>query len=238
MQLYSPLTALHSVLERRVPPQVREWLSSVIGDAEVRFEEHRFLYAYAAAARMLGKVPLGLDLEDVVQLERAGVCWPLVRSLDELGRVWLLLSAAAVLPHERGQALVEACYEAGDVSERRAVLRSLALLPSPGRFVPLAAEACRSHIQPIFEAVACENPYPVDQFPELTFNQMVLKALFTNVPLARIMGLERRMTAELKRMAADYASERRAAGRPVQEDVQRLLAMKPSAVSDQPPAPG
>ena len=56
------------------------------------------------------------------------------------------------------------------------------------------------------EAIACENPYPARYFPELNFNQMVLKALFTGVALARIIGCDGRVTSELSRMAADYAS--------------------------------
>jgi hypothetical protein len=90
---------------------------------------------------------------------------------------------------------------------------ALPLLPAPERFLEIAVDACRSHIQPLFEAIACENPYPAHYFPELNFNQMVLKALFTGVALARIIGCDGRVTSELSRMAADYASERRAAGR-------------------------
>jgi hypothetical protein len=97
------------------------------------------------------------------------------------------------------------------------------LLPEPERVVALGVEACRSSIQPVFEAIACENPFPARHFPEPNFNQMVLKALFTGVPLARILGLQDRVTAELERMARDFASERRAAGRPVPADIGRLI---------------
>jgi hypothetical protein len=55
---------------------------------------------------------------------------------------------------------------------------------------------------------------------------MVLKAIFIEVPVSRIEGLDRRNGAELRRMARDYASERRAAGRPVPSDVDLLLAGK------------
>ena len=84
-------------------------------------------------------------------------------------------------------------------------------------------DACRSHIQPLFEAIACENPYPARHFPELNFNQMVLKVLFTGVALDRVVGLQARVTPELQRMAADYASERRAAGRSIPPDIWRLI---------------
>ena len=40
------------------------------------------------------------------------------------------------------------------------------------------------------EAIACENRYPARHFPEHGFNQMVVKAMFTGVALARILELE------------------------------------------------
>jgi hypothetical protein len=46
-----------------------------------------------------------------------------------------------------------------------------------------------------------------------------MKSLFNGVPLARIVGLAGRRNAELSRMAADYAAERRAAGRTIPADI-------------------
>lgn len=62
-------------------------------------------------------------------------------------------------------------------------------------------------------------PTPPGSFPELNFNQMVVKCLFNGVALHRIVGLEQRFSAELSRMADDYAAEREAAGRTVPVDL-------------------
>ncbi len=51
---------------------------------------------------------------------------------------------------------------------------------------------------------------------------MVLKALFIEVALERILGLQRRITPELRRMAKDYAGERAAAGRSIPKDIALL----------------
>jgi hypothetical protein len=103
-------------------------------------------------------------------------------------------------------------------------LRVLSYLPDPESFLELAGDACRSSVQGVFEALACENPYPARHFPEAAFNQMVLKAVFTGAALVRICDLDRRINRELVRMAEGYASERRAAGRSVPADVERLVA--------------
>ena len=134
-------------------------------------------------------------------------------------RVELLVTAAAEPDLVE---LVDTCWRQGDNDERRAVLKSLARLPQPERFVPLAIAACRLNVVPVFEAIACDNPFPARHFPEAAFNQMVLKALFVGVAIERITGLRDRVTPELERMAAAYASERRAAGRDVSEDTERL----------------
>jgi hypothetical protein len=115
--------------------------------------------------------------------------------------------------------LVAGQFKTGDNAERAALLKTLPILPTPERFVDVAVEACRSSVQSVFEAIACENPYPSRYFPDLNFNQLVLKAFFTEVAVKRIVGLEARRSAELVRMALGYASERRAAGRSVPADL-------------------
>ena len=141
-----------------------------------------------------------------------------MRSLDtdDLVRATILLEAARVEDDALAWiATASACYENGDAREQQSWLRAISLLPLAERFAAFGIDACRSHIQPMFEAIACDNPYPAKYFPDSNFNQLVLKALFIGAPLARVVGLRRRLNPELSRMARDYASERRAAGRPV-----------------------
>jgi len=158
----------------------------------------------------------------VSRLQAVGVTWPVGGwGLDELGRATLLLLAAERLAARELLDLVEECYRRGDSRERQAIVRAMSLVPEPERFLEIGVDACRTHVQPLFEAIACENPYPAAYFPDLNFNQMVLKALFIGVALERIVGLAGRVTPELGRMAGDYASERRAAGRSVPADIWR-----------------
>ena len=82
-----------------------------------------------------------------------------------------------------------ACFEQGDAREQQSWLRAIALWPEARAFLPSAIEACRTNIIPVFEALACENPYPAAHFPDRNFNQMVLKAMFNAIELSRIFGL-------------------------------------------------
>ncbi|HEX7126017.1 MAG TPA: EboA domain-containing protein [Thermodesulfobacteriota bacterium] len=220
----SPIAAcLLALAGRRAARAGRDWLAAAADPARGAADRSAFLAAFAIAARRLGTAPLAPAAAEVADLAAAGVDWPLAAwRVDEAGRAALLALAGDRLAEAEHLALVEEAYRHGDTRERQAVLRALPLLDRPARFVPLGVDACRSHVQPVFEAIACENPFPVRHFPDLHWNQMVLKALFTEVPLDRVFGLASRRSPELARMAADYARERRLAGRSVPADVERL----------------
>jgi hypothetical protein len=222
--LATPLARLFlDLLDERLSPSGRQWLAQATAHAGTPFDAEAFTVSFVAAARRLGRTPVGLEPEENGRLRALTSDWSVSGwGLDELGRVTLLLLAAAHLPEGKLRTLVEECYQHGENRERQAILRALPLLPKAERFLPLAVEACRTNIQPIFEAIVCENPYPAIYFPEPNFNQMVLKALFISVALGRIMGLDHRVTPELIRMAKDYASERRAAGRSIPTDIPYL----------------
>lgn len=201
-----------------------EWLAGAVRTARAPLDRAGFATAFALASRQAGRATPEPTAAEIARLETAGVTWPVASwGLDGLARAGLLLHATAGLLPGELEALVEQCFLGGDTRERQAVLRTLPLLPDPERFVALGVDACRTSVQPVFEAIACENPYPALYFPEASFNQMVLKAVFIEVAVRRILGLEARITPELRRMAADYASERRAAGRSVPDDVAYLL---------------
>jgi hypothetical protein len=141
--------------------------------------------------------------------------WP----LKHIARSALIQGLLGRLPDGEHPATLTQLFRGGDSAEREALLRTLPLLREPGRFVDIGVEACRSHVQSVFEAIACENPFPARYFPDPNFNQLVLKAFFTGVAVRRIVGLADRRNAELIRMAHAYASERRAAGRSVPADL-------------------
>src|SRR5690606_454082 len=109
--------------------------------------------------------------------------------------------------------------EGGELGEQVSLLRTLSALPEPQLFVEVGVGACRTNTVAVFEAISCENPYPATYFDDLSFNQMVMKSVFLQVPLARVQGLPHRSNDDLRRMAQDYASERRAASRAVPSDL-------------------
>ncbi len=215
---------LLAVVRAQATERAQRWLADAVATTRAPLDRSGFATAFALAARQTGRATPEPGPAETAGLRAAGVTWSVVPwGLDGLTRSALLLRAVAGLTPGEVESLVEQCYFQGDTRERQAVLRTLPLLPDPARFVPLGVEACRTSVQPVFEAIACENPFPGRHFPESSFNHMVLKAIFIEVAVGRILGLEGRITPELRRMAADYASERRAAGRSVPADVAYVL---------------
>ncbi len=197
------LRALHAELAPQLEPGARAWLEGALRDRLLLADPLRLRVAFAQVARKLGSRG----------------------ELVDLARLALLTAALAERTPEQALSLIETLYETGEQREQESVLRALARLPQAARLGSVAIEACRTNSVAVFSALACDNPYPAAHFPELHFNQMVLKALFLGVPVARIAGLDTRKNAELSRMVRAYASERRAAGRPVPADVDFVIAL-------------
>jgi len=140
----------------------------------------------------------------------------------------LLARAIIAADPPSGPRNLRALYVEGDNDERAAVSRTLGLVDDP-TYTRVAQEACRSNVKPVFEAIACDNPFPARHFGERPFCQMVLKTFLFGTRLSRVEGLRERTTAELFRMARDFADDLRATGRHVPDDVGELLALEGAA---------
>jgi hypothetical protein len=194
------------------------WLDRALGSAR-RPAAPAFRAAYASIPRRLAACA-GEAVAPPAELRAfARPHW----TATDWVRLALVEHALSGLPAAEHASLVAQVFEGGELGEQESLLRTLLLLPEPERFVETAIQACRMHTVRVFAAIACENAYPARFFPALNFNQMVLKSIFIEVSVRRIESLASRVTPELARMVEGYASERRAAGRPVPADADFIL---------------
>lgn len=214
---------MSNLLERVALASISEpaaaWLDDALPSRDEPLNLASYRAIFATARRRLGESIVSLSNEDFVALSGVGVIAPERWTLDRLGRAALLARALEIVPLDGQVGFVRQMYLRGDFQEQAAILQTLPVLSDPLRFVDIAIDACRTNVLDVFEGIACENGYPAAHFPDLNFNQLVLKAFFMGVAVGRIVGLDDRKTAELSRMTADFASERRAAGRPVPDDM-------------------
>jgi hypothetical protein len=217
------MASLESVLTSRLSEDAASWFRQALKTVRSKGEAtDAFLILWSGAGRRLGQARLEAPTGDEQDAKKVPF-FPLGWGADEFGRTLLLQAALSARMPEAHAQLVNELFETGDLRERQAVLRALPHLPAPERFLAVGVEAVRNNAVSVIEAIACENPFPARHFTEEAFNQMILKCLFCEVSLRRVVDLGRRVTPELRRMVDGYATERRAAGRPVPEDAALVL---------------
>ena len=133
---------------------------------------------------------------------------------DRLCRVWLLLQYNSTDKDKYFQ-LMENLFSVAEMNEQVALYSALPLLPYPKLWAKRCMEGIRSNIGTVLEAIMYDNPYPAENLEEPAWNQMVLKAFFTDKQVNRLYSLDQRANNELARILIDYAMERHSAGRTV-----------------------
>jgi hypothetical protein len=213
-----PSTALDLMrgwLSRRLPVDAVAWLEDEIGRQREKPDERRLGMVLGLVGRRVGRTDLALSTADVAAAQSLRGRWrPEFWGTDEAARVALIM-ATWTGDAELFARRIEALCATGELTEQIACFKGFAIFPAPERLIGRAREAVRSSIQPVFEAMACCNPYPADHFEAAAYNQMVVKCVFSGVPIEKIVGVDERRNDDMLRMLRDLVSERRAAGRVV-----------------------
>jgi hypothetical protein len=143
-------------------------------------------------------------------------------TIDRLARVWLLMNLNSTDKDDYIR-MIENLFKAAEMNELVALYSSLPLLVYPEVWKFRCTEGIRSNIGSVLEAIMYENPYPSKYLDEPAWNQMVLKAFFTEKNVERITGLDQRANQKLASILFDYAHERWAAHRTVNPQLWRLV---------------
>jgi len=219
----TPQELLSSWVVARSSAAAADWFLGQIERLKSSPSEKDIYLALGYATRKLGKGDLELNGEERATAAAARPYWdPSDWSVDQAARIVFVLAGQA-RDAKAFKTRLETLFNTADVWELIAFYRGLPLYPNAVEHVARAREGTRSAMQPIFEAVAHRNPFPMEQFDENAWNHMVLKALFIGSKLAPILGLDERANPRLMRMLCDYAHERWAAQRPVSPELWRCV---------------
>jgi hypothetical protein len=142
---------------------------------------------------------------------------------DRLARISLLLNWPAA-DKETYLKTIKQLFRAAEMNELVALYGALPLLAYPEDWVEQCREGIRSNIGSVLEAIICDNPYPAEYLPEPAWNQLVLKAFFTDKAIDRIQGLDQRSNRALADTLSDYAHERWAAHRSFDPQLWRVVS--------------
>jgi hypothetical protein len=203
---------LGSIIQRHVFPDTWNWIAE---RKTAAISSSAFNTAFAAMPRKTGKALIQITEEEKKQLQRLRPGLTINNwSIDRLGRIWLLLHINPPDEEKYFQS-IDNLFLAAEMNELVALYSALPLLPYPERWRKRCADGIRSNIGDVLQAIVCNNPYPSEQLDEKAWNQLVLKAFFTEKPVDEIIGLDERANQELASILSDYAHERWAAGRAI-----------------------
>lgn len=204
------IATLAEIIEGSIRPDASAWLKQVDVNSTIAFNS-----AFAIMPRKTGKVLINISAE---QKEKLDIVRPRFNidgwTADRLSRVWLLIQPDAN-DKERYFRLIENLFSAAEMNELVALYSALPVLPYPELWVKRCAEGVRSNIGLVLEAIMYHNPYPAENLDEGAWNQLIMKALFTDKQVQFITGVDERNNLELARILVDFAKERWAAGRTV-----------------------
>ena len=207
--------AFESILRKNLPPEAYKWLGELGLAVRTRGDLPKLNAAFVMMPRKTGKKVAEISADDETQVQKiyAGLQlkgW----TVDRLARVWLLLQWPPV-NEQNYLAIIENLFLSAEMGELVALYSSLPLLAYPDLWKKRCAEGIRSNIGQVLESVICNNPYPSRHLEEPAWNQLVLKAIFTEKPILEIHGLRERRNPALAKSLSDYAHERWAAHREV-----------------------
>lgn len=214
---------LRGWLGRTVSPGALAWLEAEIDRQRKAPDESRFAMSLSLAGRKVGAAPLEPPADELPAARALRRGWEPERWSAAVGARTLLLLSTYDNNDDAFASRIERLCASAEISEHVAYLKGHAVFPAGMALCGRAREAVRSSSAPVFEAIACHNPYPRDFFDEAAWNQMVVKCVFVGAPIEGIVGLDERRNPDLIRMLSDFVSERHAAGRPLPETVHQFI---------------
>lgn len=208
-------SAMAVIIQRHVTPDVWRWLEEKSIAIQKKENVQDFRIAFSATPRKTGKQRIVLSDEEEASIQqiRRGLTiqhW----TIDRLSRVWFILHLDAG-DQNQYQRAIEDLFPTAEMNEQVALYSALPVLAYPAAWRGRCAEGIRSNISDVLESIMCDNPYPSENLDEPAWNQLVLKAIFTEKAIHRIIGLEERANQNLANTLSDYAHERWAAHRTV-----------------------
>ncbi len=213
---------LAEIIKQNVNEEAWIWLEQRAAQLEQNGNAGTLNTTFAAIPRKTGKkiIDISKEQEQAIGRQREGfiICdW----TIDRLTRVWLLLKLNSSDKNNYIR-VIENLFLAAEMNELIALYSALPLLAYPEAWKFRCTEGIRSNIGSVLEAIMYENPYPAEQLDEPAWNQLILKAFFTDKYVERIIGLDKRANRQLANILIDYVHERRSAHRRINPQLWRL----------------
>lgn len=205
----------YSIIQSNIDTETLEWLKEKVELANDVESFNKFKIAFSIVSRKVPKIGIEMSAADEQAIGELVPGLSISRwSIKKLCRIWLIMQINAE-DKTSYLARIEDLFRDADMNELATLYAALPLLAYAEHWEGQCAEGIRSNIGYVLDAVIMDNPYPAKYLKEDAWNQLILKAFFTDKDISRIIGLESRINENLVKALRDYADERNAAGREV-----------------------
>ena len=215
----------YSLIQSNVDAETLAWLHEKVELANDRESFNKFKIAFSIVSRRVPKIRIELTDSDQETIANLIPNLSIDRwSVKKLCRVWLIMQITA---DDEAAYIekIEELFRDADLNELATMYAALPVLAYPHHWEKQCAEGIRSNIGDVLDAVIMDNPSPAANLKEEAWNQLVLKAFFTERDVQRIIGWEERMNENLVRTLRDYADERKAADRDVDPALWEMIEL-------------
>lgn len=210
------------IIQRQVAPVTFNWLEEKGKLINAEAGTAVLHASFSAVPRKTGRAITAISQSEFDQiLEQHNGFMIKGWGIDRLCRLYLVVSINS--DESIYSEKVEGLFRDAEMNELAALYSFLPVLHHPASWVLRTAEGIRSNIGTVLEAIMYHNSYPYQYLPEPSWNQLVLKAFFTDKDVNRILGLDDRANKALASVLVDYAHERQAAQRSVNPQLWRLV---------------
>lgn len=197
------------ILKTQLSEKEFEWISSKVNQINQKFSSSFFYISFSTCARFIIKKDIkSTGFEQFNNLELTRLC---------------LLLTIPNSNFEQFKSVFFPIFETADVAEQEALYLSFDFLPFKKELASKFALGISTNIGSVFDKLALNNAYPHKYLSEDSFNQLVIKTIFTDRNILEIVGLKSRLNQELSRMANELLAERKAANRFIREEIVILL---------------
>ena len=211
------------IIERNVNQDTYAWLRDKNVQSVDKNNNYQLNLSFTSIPRKTGKKEVVIEESDTKKINALLPGFSIRQwAIDRLCRVWLLMQLETD-EKENYISRIENLFPQAEMNELVALYSSLPLLAYPEAWKLRCAEGIRSNIGTVLEAIMYNNPYPASYLDEPAWNQLIMKAFFTDKNVNNIIGLDERANQNLANTLFDYVEERWAAGRTVNPQIWRLV---------------
>ena len=219
------LTELERIIRRNLNDEAMDWLEQRISPVKTEEKTLQLNQAFSHLPRFVEKKRVDLLPSEVAEMAKLLPGFEISGwTTDRLCRVYLLMQ----VPDQDKEVYlrkINGLFTAAEMNEQAALYSALPVFSYPEEWVHRCEEGIRSNIGTVLEAIMYHNPYPARYLSENSWNQLVLKAFFTEKDVTRITGINERKNKALSETLKDYVQERQAAHRTVHPEIYKLIEL-------------